>query len=604
VRHGVIHTGRLLLRSLCLLLLLSLAACDRGPVGPATKEDPIYNADGGFIITQGMLDMQYNQITFPATHNSFAGPDWDDNCGNQHLTVFEQLHHGIRFIELDVDREGCASHGGWCTQPLIPLLEQIREYAREHPRQIITIRISDLASDRRKTDCTVIRNPDDWVDKGCNIPRPLIDPCAPPPEPIDSYEMVNWCMEFTGLDAYIYNWDASISYNRKLEKCYVPERWPTLREMINSGKNIMFIHHKSLHDILDSGYFRGLEFNDYNDTKHHDMYKSFQLADLSKMQSVWEPAHCERQKEGNDRLFLLECNANMWKACGTFLNLVWEMCPLSYRSCNDGRRLYQLAKQHEEDPFLLPGDRVVNFIAVDYYMSTEEYHGGFRLPINVVDACNRLNYERVKRFDWKNCSFAWELEPHEFDKSKTEYTQQIGALREEVVKAIHDYKTSSDGLFGLEFLGGIISTAAHRQMSHSEHSEGKPTDWRWLPEWAVDDDYYTAWRGMNWGGSLVIDLRARCAIDEIAIAWKYSHRAPGFNVYASNDGEVMNNLPTNTAGWTLVATRPARLKHTPQMWDKVAFPLCSSKYVKIELTEEGAYWGSAIFELRVYGPKN
>ncbi len=604
MRQDTANMGRLLLRSLCLLQLLSLAACERSPVAPGTKEDPIYDADGGFIITQSMLDMPYNRITFPATHNSFAGPDWDDNCGNQHLTILEQLRNGIRLIELDVDREGCASHNGWCTQPLIPLLEQIKEYAHEHPRQIITVRISDLACDRRTSDCTVLKNPEDWLNKGCFNLKPLIDPCADPPESIDSYEMVNWCMEFTGLDAYIYNWDPSISYNRKLEKCYVPERWPTLRDMINAGKNIMLIHHRGLHDIVDSGYFKGLGFDDYNDARHHDMYTSYQLADLSKIQSVWEPGLCDRQKEGDDRLFLLECNANTHNGCGAFLDFVWQPCPRSHRSTNDGRRLYQLAKQHEEDPFLLPGDRVVNFIAVDYYMSTEENYGGFRLPVNVVGACNRLNYERLERFDWKSCSYAWELEPYELDQSKVECTQQIAALREEVDKAISDFQTTFDGLLGHEDLGAIMSTPVHRQIGLSEHPDGPLTDWRWLPEWAVDDDYYTAWRGMNWGGSLVIDLGSGRAIDEIAIAWKYSHRAPGFNVYSSNDGEVMNNLPADAAGWTLVATRYARLRHTPQMWDKVAFPMHRWRYVKIELTEAGAYWGSAIFELRVYGPAN
>lgn len=101
---------------------------------------------------------------------------------------------------------------------------------------------------------------------------------------------------------------------------------------------------------------------------------------------------------------------------------------------------------------------------------------------------------------------------------------------------------------------------------------------------------------------LLFTDRLEKPIDEIAIAWKYSHRAPGYNVYASNNDEVMGNTPSKTAGWSLVATRNARWLDSPQAWDRVGISLYNWRYIKIEMTETGGGWGSAIFELRLYGP--
>ena len=154
-----------------------------------------------------------------------------------------------------------------------------------------------------------------------------------------------------------------------------------------------------------------------------------------------------------------------------------------------------------------------------------------------------------------------------------EYTQRIPELREEVDEAINDFQSVDNGLSGHEGRGAIVSTPVHRQISLSEHPEGSPTDWLWLPEWAVDNDYYTAWRGIDWDGFLVIDLGLRYSIDEIAIAWKYAHKAPGFRVYASNDARVMMNPPESSAGWAMLAIRSTRWVEPPQMWDIVELPL-------------------------------
>ena len=605
MEHTAVRLGRMLFVAFSVLLLLSMAGCESEDgsipvVIPGITSDPIYNADGGFVITQGMLSKPYNQVTFPATHNSFAGPNWHDACANQRINIAAQLRNGIRHIELDVDADGCASHNGFCKRPLNQLLVDIKEYARLHPKQVITVRISDLACDRRDKPCKYITAPNDEVD----LDNTSMKCKQAAPTPDGSFHLMNAKLEATGLSAYIYNWDGSITDNSDPAKCYVPVQWPTLGEMINSQKNVMFFHHRDVHDIVDSGYFRGLDFTDYN-SQARDGYASYQLADLSKIQSVWDPGLCDRQKDGYDRLFLLECHAATYKACGVgqFWSTGYYGCPKSHRACNDGRRQYQLAKQHEEDPLLLPGDRVTNFISVDYYMCTQDETGTFVEPVSVVDACNRLNYERFGS-DWSGSMYAWELQPHEFDGSKVEHIQQVAKLRAEVDEAISDFQLTENGLFGHRARGAIVSTDVYQQVSLSENGDGSLTDWYWVPEWAVDNDFYTAWRGSgaDWSGSLVIDLRSRKPIDEIAIAWKYSHKAPGYKVYASNDDAVMKAPPASTAGWTQVAMRNARWLSPPRPWDSIMLPLFNWRYIKIELTDSGPNWGSAIFEMRVFGP--
>ena len=74
---------RLSIAFVWLILILALVSCEDSSV--TTPEiigenggayDPVFSADGGFVITHGMLDKRYNEITFPGTHNSYAGADW------------------------------------------------------------------------------------------------------------------------------------------------------------------------------------------------------------------------------------------------------------------------------------------------------------------------------------------------------------------------------------------------------------------------------------------------------------------------------------------------------------------------------------------------
>ena len=48
-------------------------ACVRLKLGDMDQAT-VFNDDGGFVITNEMLGKRYDQVTFPATHNSFLIP--------------------------------------------------------------------------------------------------------------------------------------------------------------------------------------------------------------------------------------------------------------------------------------------------------------------------------------------------------------------------------------------------------------------------------------------------------------------------------------------------------------------------------------------------
>ncbi len=536
-------------------LILTLTTCDKdsnhSPSGPdglnGGTYDPILNADGGFVITYGMLDKRYNEITFPGTHNSFtyhAGVE----ARNQGLSITKQLEYGIRYIEFDLDENLMARHGVYRAE-FNPRLVEIKDYAKAHPRQVITVRISDLTS----------------------------------LSATDSYHRVNGRLEDTGLDEYIYNWDFSKPKDNP-GRCYIPDPWPTLREMINSGKNVMFLHHRDYgdHGIIDEGLCSGLS---YDDTRAYVFYAATKQEQFCRLMPMWQPPY-GRQVDGAYRLFLIECEPDNGAPGGHEEHAAKN---------NDGRKLYQVAKQHEVE--ILPDNREVNFIIVDYFMSSNAY----QLPIDVVDACNRLNYERFGS-DWEHSECFWELYPYEFDDSRVEYIRQISAIKAEVAQVVDDFR-SKRNLDGHEDRGQIRSTTYHTEY-----------DWKRIPEWAVDNDMFTRWCGSSsnddhtWG----IDLGESRSIDEIAIAWEFTHKRPAYLVYSSNDDSrfadgISNEELLNNGGWTIVAQGAMQTNVYGNLWDMPAFDggsVTSWRYFKIKVTDADSEHWPSFWEVRLYGPAN
>jgi len=540
------YTNRI--RSLLLATLLALtfplASCDTengGDVFVPDIPEVVYNADGGFVITQTMLDKRYNEITFPGTHNSFAaGSSFPyGSCQNQQFFSKGQLEKGVRYVELDVahicqvDTEICVKHGE-CIGSLYNRLRDIAAFAQATPDQIITICVSDL--------------PD------LDGPRSMV--------------LINKYLESEGLAPFIYNWDDSKPAG---ERVYVPDPWPTLREMFDSGRNVMFLHNRKVGNFgVDGAYYRGMDYDDYVDTNHHPFYECNDIAGLSKVQPVWDPSTCPRQHDGDNWLFQIESHSRKGAAANR---------NLAARN-NDGRKHYQMAKQHEDE--LLPGNRVVNFITVDFFYPSSI--GSKKFPINVVDACNRLNYERFG-LDWKSSAYSWELYPHEFDNTVVEHISRTPAIRREVDLAIADFKYRNVGLEGHDKVGNITSWPVHRDW-----------DWWWIPEWAVDDDYCTGWFPNNWpDGVWMIDLGAEREINEIAISWAYPHKSPRYKIFAAGNDAQFQHIRT--------VGRRSPISTLVQ-WDVQTFDLGNWRYFRIQIDDNNSDNGPAIYEIKIYGPAN
>ena len=548
--------------------LLVFVSCSDDGVSPAGGgHDPVYNDDGGFVITYGMRGKRYNQITFPATHNSHTvGSFWSEACvwgtKNQGLSIANQLANGIRYIEFDINCYFNLCHGG--IHSPFALYDQfvvIRNFAKAHPKQVITVRISDVNRDP----CTLSLH--------------------------DIYSGVNDRLRSSGLAPYVFNFDGSRSDN-DLAACYVPSRWPTVGEMIDSGKNVMFFHNRDFGDfgVFDEGLCRGLSYGDAN---LYWFYAATHLEQLCMLMPIWSPPQ-ERQREGANRLFFMECMP--------------DVCDAGDRESasknNDGRRLYQLARQHERE-LLLSQQRAVNFMSVDFFMSSP----AGTLPIDVVDACNRLNYERFG-INWQGSDCFWELYPHEFDASKVEHISRIAALRAEVGEVISDHRNRIN-LDRHEDRGDIVATTYYTVVNRRTGGE---YDWKCIPEWAVDNDLFTRWCGSSsrpdhtWG----VDLGSRKRIDEIAIAWEFSHKAPAYRVYVSNDDArfaegISNDELLDDNGWTTVVVQSSERPSIvpPELWDRRTIDFLDSvRYLKIKVTDaDSEYWPS-FCEVRLYGPAN
>jgi hypothetical protein len=134
--------------------LLGLQSCSDDSVSPDPDiSDQVFNNDGGLVITHGVLNKKYKQMTFPATHNSHTYHGfWAELClggtKNQGLSIASQLEHGIRYIEFNINCYFNLCHGGIHSPiSLYDELVSIREYVETHPNQIITVRISDVNRD-------------------------------------------------------------------------------------------------------------------------------------------------------------------------------------------------------------------------------------------------------------------------------------------------------------------------------------------------------------------------------------------------------------------------------------------------------------------------
>lgn len=534
----------------------------------ASQGDPsgVFSNNGGFIITNAMLNMTYDKITWPMTHNSFARKGYFTPLSADHnLDIYDQLKYGIRSVEFDIDGHGQLTvfHGAE-NAGLNSRLEEVKNYASQNPNTIITVRINDTRA-----------------------------------EGSDLVERINGRLIDTGLSNYIYNWDDS---QAKANKVFLPSQWPTLKEIIDSGRNIMFIHANRYWDVVDSSAYRGLGRGEYNSPRYIHHYAAYFQEDFSLSQSIWSPANNDRQTNvatkglmagRTDRLFHIEVTPDEGYGGGS---------PLHATKNNDGRKLYQIGKQWEG---LLPYDRVPNYIAIDYYMS-EDLAGSptgsnpTRVqPISILDATNRLNIERSGQA-YNSVNGFVEFEPHEFDPNYIEIVSTTSQVRNEALDATERYKNGYEYMESTSW-NGVIQSDRHWENLHGFNR---------LPEHALDGDYFTRWSDSTErdGNDIVIDFGAPKKMSEIAIAWEYPMRRPGYSVYGSND-PIMANEPDgwndyyieSNNRWNKLGSKTYS-EGSNVAWDILNFNEQAYRFIRVTIDDARRNAYPSMWEIKIYGP--
>ncbi len=157
-----------------------------------------------------LCDRPYNDVVYPATHNSHAAVDagyHTQMAATQKYGVAQQLKDGIRALLLDVtynDGETAACHGvcSFGRTPHARILGDIRSFLQNHPHDVLTIIYEDEISTADMES--------DFVD--------------------------------AGLIEYVYAHPAGAP-------------WPTLREMINAGTRLVVTAENG---GKDSGWYRNI----------------------------------------------------------------------------------------------------------------------------------------------------------------------------------------------------------------------------------------------------------------------------------------------------------------------------------------------------------
>lgn len=131
----------------------STAAETATSTGATTGATSDATSTGGPLACNGhpeLCDRRLDQVTFPATHNSFAATDegFPPINANHHRPVAQQLADGVRGLLLDVTLDGDQTtlcHGP-CFLASIPhadLLADLADFLAQHPREIVLIIYQD-----------------------------------------------------------------------------------------------------------------------------------------------------------------------------------------------------------------------------------------------------------------------------------------------------------------------------------------------------------------------------------------------------------------------------------------------------------------------------
>ena len=323
----------------------------------------MFSNEGGFVVTCGMLDKRINEITIPGTHNSFSNDDedgwnFDTNHENHHISVYQQLLGGIRYLELDVvggssvaaidaNRQNTRfahkqSIGGHAD--IDNVLEDLTKWYANNPKSILLLDFGDLrvdsspyasgTADQRDGIWNVVLNylnDDSWNNvKPDHGTKPI-------------HEIFNNHMIRTNNDQY----QDQLNYG-----------FPTLRDMYESGQRI-FVMNPWFRPLADDIRYGTVNWNlsgEYSD-------RIDRLAPSNQQPGVI-PETFRLQR------YSLDIDANF---AGNRERSIDN---------NAGERIYEVVKATQDNALGWPA----NILTADYFTAQR--------PVDMVDAANRLNFER------------------------------------------------------------------------------------------------------------------------------------------------------------------------------------------------------------------
>ena len=87
---------------------------------------------------------RYNEVAYLTTHNAYNSKVEGFKLPNQEWNISTQLQHGVRALMLDVYEESdelVVYHGYKMlgSKPFVEVLEEIRSFMHENPKEVITI---------------------------------------------------------------------------------------------------------------------------------------------------------------------------------------------------------------------------------------------------------------------------------------------------------------------------------------------------------------------------------------------------------------------------------------------------------------------------------
>lgn len=344
-----------------------------------SREDEIFTQTGEYIQTYGMLNRPLNEISFAGTHNSYSNNV--DGSGytylfyggtqNHDLGIRQMLDRGIRYIEVDIGNSGWLGRDVACYHRIAALgktevsavAEAVRGFLEENPNEFVYLRICEAYEGGLSVAD---------VQAGTEEYESLVERFM---EEIRKAGLLDQVSNYYGsLDS------VDINAMMKPGKTYEGremESWPTLKEMIQSGKRLI------------------IEAKEINST----------------VVQAEPPAN---QEHGN----VFSVAPQMWGDENSFV--VISQCAdhgstAGWRACSvingDGRRAYEQMKYFENTENAVGYCSVTNVVMIDFFYGAERKGGNLLCDVDIVDAVNRMNLEREGIWSEEIGDLYWTTDP-------------------------------------------------------------------------------------------------------------------------------------------------------------------------------------------------